>query len=415
MLKESNELIIQTPLSCKLAAVFCITFNLNSLIEQTTMTNERYAVVSSIIMVLLFISCRVGNGIPLTIEKKPFLYICACSFLLLLTAVFNADFSILYFVIMLELFKAFLLSQMLDFREFANIFVVIVSVLAIVSVVGFILANTFSGFRSLGKMVTNHSGLRYRSFGLFYLLNDGNRNTGFLSEPGDWQHYANIALCFELFCLDELPKKGVRKLFPIFLTLVSLTALSPVGLIFSSAIWTGYFITTSTDRSKTIRNLLVFAGAVVLMMNSSFMRRGLQYASSKLNGTYTTSLSVRLFSLLAGLKAGLRNPLLGVGITCATDVMANLFQKKGLVYNHTSTTMAFFAMFGFPFLLLVTIPYFKCFCVAIKRKASLGVCWIIIVAILISINNERFIYELTYYLFVIYGFRFSEIEPSNEY
>lgn len=81
--------------------------------------------------------------------------------------------------------------------------------------------------------------------------------------------------------------------------------------------------------------------------------------------------------------------------------MEEVFTANGLIYDQTSTPAAFFAMFGFFFAMLLTVFYMRSFALSIKTK-NLAII-VVILGILLSINNERLIFELTYYIFFVYG------------
>jgi hypothetical protein len=112
---------------------------------------------------------------------------------------------------------------------------------------------------------------------------------------------------------------------------------------------------------------------------------------------------VRSYSIIAGLKVFLKNPIIGLGISKASTAMSQLFASQGLIYDQTSTTSAFLAMFGLLTAMLFTIPYFRLFKNSLGDKISYFSVILVLGGIFFSINNERFIYELTYYIFVVYG------------
>lgn len=385
-----------------IAAVFCTIFNLNTLIMQTTMTNDRYAMFSFVLVLALFILSCINRTASLQVSRGKFLFCFSSIVLILISTLINKETSILHYVLIMELLKAFLVSQMLDFGEYANVYVKTVSYLAIISVIGFVLANVSDAFVSLGRIVTNSIGIRYRSYGVFFLLSD-NRNTGYVSEPGDWQHYVNIALLLELFYLSDVEKSGIRKYFPVFLTIASLTTLSPVGIVFTALIWMAFVCSTSRSWKKLIRNIVLSTIAIFAVFASSFMTSGLNYALAKLDGSHTSSLGVRALSVFSGIAVSIQNPLFGLGFTKATDAMCQIFEQNGFIYDQTSTFSAFIAMFGIPIALLFTIPYLRCFIAPIRNKTPIIAKIMFIGGLFFSINNERFIFELTYYFFVLYG------------
>ena len=135
--------------------------------------------------------------------------------------------------------------------------------------------------------------------------------------------------------------------------------------------------------------------------NIDFLSSRFEYSYSKLEGTHTSSLDIRLTSIIAGVKVGFNHFFVGAGIDKGAAEMEAIFKANGLVYDQTSTPAAFFAMFGFFFAMILTVFFIRSFALSIKTKKI--AIFVVVLGILLSISNERFIFELTYYIFFAYG------------
>ena len=190
---------------------------------------------------------------------------------------------------------------------------------------------------------------------------------------------------------------------PIVLTIATITTFSPVGLVYLGCVWLAYFF--DMHRQEKFNWKIVFAAAIagIVIVMSPLFQTISTYTLAKLNGSSTNSRSIRLDGMLVGWKYFLEKPFFGLGCTDAISKMSgDLFLKYG-GGDQTSTVFGYLAMFGI-FTTILLVGYFlKCLLGKHSSKPSLLSCLFIFAGLMMTINNERFIWELTYYIFVIYG------------
>ncbi len=378
-----------------------ILFNNNSLIVGTSLSNESYAFISLAVYASIFLILTISNG-KTVINTKVFIFIIISLLCLLVTSVLNLDFHINHALIAFELLQAAIVVHFVCYEDYIRIYVKAMTVLAVISVVMQLLISIAPSIISFAKVVYNTQNVRFYSFFLYFRsTNEGFRNYGFLSEPGDYQHYLNLALLFFLFFYPETDKK---RWIPIALTITVLTTFSPAGMVVCLFIWISYILAYSKNIKKTI--LVIIGGLlflVIIFSIESLRNRILDYTVLKLTGAKTNSLEIRISGIMAGIKCFLNSPIWGNGFTKGTEIMRQIMFADGFEYHQTSTTTGFLAFFGLPLALLFTIPYVRAF-IPSKKISRLAVL-ILIFGILFTINNERYVWDLPYYIFVMYGIK----------
>lgn len=389
-----------------IVAVQAITFNMNTLLYSTALNSIQYTFFSLIIYAVLVYVGIICCGIKrLPIKGIQFFFI--CTILISITVLMNCDFNILYVAFLMELAKAVIVTWFMSFRDYVRIYVKTITILAAISLVIHFSIMFIPELLRFGKVVYNQVGTKFYSYVLFFeSTNEKFRNYGFLSEPGDYQHYTNIALLLCLFS-NEFSDREKRK-NSVILTLTSISTFSPAGFVFLGCVWMAYCFRQSSFNKNFCVNrktlLLIFAAIVALVGVSQtlfFKERVMYYTIGKLNGTVSNSMSVRVQSIFAGFKCFLDNPLFGSGYTKATNNMVSILTEYG--YHPTSTVSSLLAMFGLPFTLLFVIPFIGCFFMNnIKNKLNPISSAFIVLGLLMSINNERYMWELTYNIFVVY-------------
>ena len=184
----------------------------------------------------------------------------------------------------------------------------------------------------------------------------------------------------------------------IVLSAAALTTFSSVGLVVLAVLIFAYFLQNQDKIKRIIPLLVVVAVFGIAMIGIPTLRSGIIYAFNKA----TSSLDVRTFGFTSGFIVFVQNPIFGAGYSGATSAMNDLYNLNGLTYNQTSTTFSSLAMFGFGFTLVITFGFLKFFYVVNVNLKKI-VLFIILIAMFISMNNERFIFNFTFYTFCLYG------------
>lgn len=389
-------------------AVLSIVFNMNTLPMALYFSSAQYAVITLVIYTLALFWWCIG-GRKCKVDKRILTLFVSVSGLVFLTAIINRDSSILYWALILELYKAVVLSILLNYKHFVHIYIKTIYILAFISIVLHFSIMIVPAIQELGRVAYNENNIPFYSFGVYYKsLNEGFRNYGFLTEPGDYQHYLNTALLLYFFSDGEI-KNGLSKKTPILLTLAVVSTFSPAGLVFLICVWFAYIFNSHRDEKISWKLKTAIILAIVIICISPTLSDFLyNYTLAKLNGTSTNSRSIRLDGILVGLKYFMDNPFFGNGCTNAIASMSSDMISKYGGADQTSTISGFLAMFG----IFATIPlvyyFFKCLMTKYYIKPSTISLVFIFAGLMMTVNNERFIWELTYYIFVVYGVSKSE-------
>ena len=392
-----------------ISVILALLFNLNTLIVNTMLSSVQYAVIFSLIYCIIFL-CAWGKRCFLNNDKwLPFFIISL--FFIVLSSCLNLDLHVLHFVIILEISKAIIISKLLTKYEFVEVYILTITFMAAVSLFFYFGLMLFPALNGLSHTINNNGYILQSFYVYFRGSTEIFRNFGYLSEPGDYQHYLNIALLLNLFVFENIK---LKKIIAILLTITIITTFSPVGLSFMVLIWAAYIISCSKKPLKSTFILLVAIAVGLYIYHSSY----LNYSINKLSNTETGSFYVRTIGIFSGFDAFLQNPLFGCGFTKATELMTISFKNSGLLYNQTSTVSAFLAFFGLPAALWFLLPYMYFFYSEIRM--SFIAKFFVLSGLFFSINNERLVWDLSYYLFVVYGFvsnknstLFSRLEKSS--
>lgn len=380
-------------------AILTVLFNDNALLVATSLSSTQYAFASLIIYIFVLIYI-VATGRQNKKTGLSFAFVVICYSLILLTCIINFDFSIHHFLVVFLLFQAYVVARTMSFQEYAEKYVMIMGSLALISIIMQTITTAIPSILSIAKKSYNSNNILFYNFFLYFRsTNEAFRNYGIFTEPGDHQHYLNIALVLFLFIIDN-ERIRKKKWIPVALTIAIITTFSPAGVVFVACTWVAYLFKNTRDIKRTAS--LVFGGIVLILiaLSNENVSSGVHYAILKLTGQVSTSQEGRLAGVQAGLEVFKHNPLFGTGFKKASSIMVDIMTSEADTASQTSTITAFLAFFGLPFTMLVTIPYFKAL---IPKRLNLFSKMFLFIGIMLSINNERYVWELTYYIFVLYG------------
>lgn len=207
-----------------------------------------------------------------------------------------------------------------SFRAFIYAFEKFVFFLCAYSLIVYVISQLAPDLIRRFPATTNVSGFRYHVLGPCIVpaqgLSELFRNTGIFREPGVFQMYINIALCFHLFCAE---KRSVKRV--VLYVIVMLTTISTAGIACLAICLAVYFANSSSGRSERRFKLLVAlsillcAGFVVLL----FPQVVGSAASRLFNKLDTESSShgsavARMSSITSNIAMWKTSPLFGVGL-----------------------------------------------------------------------------------------------------
>jgi hypothetical protein len=305
-----------------------------------------------------------------------------------------------YFYICLVYLDAFLICTVIPVDKFKAAFVDVISVLALVSVIGFCLRHVYPQLAYVLPKLTNISGLRYGNMLLTMIPYNVSyvtfRNYGIFREPGVYQFFLNLTLIF----LMERPKAG--KSWQLYAVLLALAfTFSTAGYIVCIGIILLYFFLDRVEiRASTL--VPVLAGVVVV---GYLFGKGIIHVDSNLFSkllSSNASTNSRFGSILVDLYIALMKPLFGSGFSYVEGYFAYIaWDKFGLLYMHnTNTIMKMLAVFGFvmPSLFLIGNALFC-------RKFLRGNGWTLFFLLFVALlSSSDLIFNTTIYIFMFYGF-----------
>ncbi len=279
--------------------------------------------------------CRVcmskGNN------KIVFLYIPIVT--ILLSQLVNMDFSMGYEYKILLLLGSFAFASMICFHDFIEAFVKVMLVVAIVSIVVWVMTfsglDLWSGFPQTGEnqyytlgitAVPTHRPLWYRNFGPFW-------------EPGVYHIYLNFCLAYILLFKKEA---SIIQLI-IFLTAL-ISTFSTTGYACFMLIMLAFLL--SRFRALNFKVVLILVGiaiGVFLLLSNEYVFAVV--FGKIIDGGKTTE--VRMLDSKLYLEMFLQDPFFGVGLTSAYNQVQALYMKLGVNYSGaSSTTFREFASMG---------------------------------------------------------------------
>lgn len=330
--------------------------------------------------------------------------------LIMLTSFINLDFSGGYIYQATTLILAFTLSKKIQFKIFAQYFVLIIYYLSIASLVIYALAILYPYVLTFIPITTNIAGIRAYNF-IICTVNVGDgysliRNSGIFREPGVYMIYLNMAIVFCLFTKVEISKKYI----PIFIiTLIS--TMSTGGIICAIGIFGVHLFLTKTgakNRKRMIANyvLLIFIVMILYFVNNSIFSDKVFGKMSSTSHEFESTLA-RIASLFVPFYIFLSNPIFGVGLSdFSTDFLQNSirffdmpFASNGTATNTISNKLATYGFFfGILFMYSIYGLIKKHF--VLSNKFSIYFLFILLIAL---ISNEDMRYSIPFNVLVFYG------------
>lgn len=307
-----------------------------------------------------------------------------------------------YIFISLVFVRTYNTNQFIDNYNKAMILLCVYSLIATYVVIA------FNGFflNVLPQIIHEVKGMRFLDAGLCFIYipfyGMQYRNYSVFQEPGYYQFYIIIALVFELWCIKDHPGKKLRLIIYIF-TLIS--CFSTTGLIVGMLILIGYFFTRQPVNKPYIRMIIGILG--VLILTYAFVpaiQAPIDGSFAKLTGNSSGwmtggSAESRIGSAYAYLQAWGDKPFIGWGYTAGTTEVTSLYLSQYTADN-TNTVFTNFAFFGLLYGALY-LAIFSKFVFDIHAPITTKI--ILFVAMLISINNERFIDSTVVFIILFYS------------
>lgn len=303
----------------------------------------------------------------------------------------------LYYTMIACLWFGYIFSRETSIESFARYFCKIMTVIAVVSLIGWLLAEQIT---SIGPIptITNTSGLKYKNLLVSVIPMNSNhamRNRGIFWEPGAYQVYLSVALFLTLF-VDVSPKKRVRA---ILFVITCLTTLSGAALVPICLIIIAYTFEKKQFKSTGLAMLLL--GVIVILFKTGMF----DIILDKMEGNAeTNSITFRLISIEGAIKGFLNNPIFGSTPRDNEIIKSQLaMQYMGQTYgSNTNTFLNYFAYFGILVGGFMNINVFKMFINNTKSIIAAILCFL---AFYISTSNENMMSSVLIAVLVCYGIK----------
>ncbi len=313
---------------------------------------------------------------------------------------------------------AFLFVSVVDFADFKNAYVKVITFTCLLSIIAELLYYGFPSALSIFPTLQNTAGNYVRNLWFVVVPTFGTyRLQGFAWEPGVFQFLINVAIFFVLSA-NKWDKKNV---FALAILIVSLVlTLSTTGYIVGAVVFLLFGLRKYEEKKtdlKIVFKLLVscvalFAAVVVLFNVLPDTIGGSTFGFSKLesffkggsSSDHIDSASVRYDSIYYPLVAFISNPVFGVGYTGLNNLS---------VYMHhnmtTCTPVNYFAIYGALYGAIIMVLFYGV-CSKLSKKFIKRVLYF--VGFLIAVSSEQFVNYLFLDIIICFGI-YQGVESAN--
>lgn len=172
------------------------------------------------------------------------------------------------------------------------------------------------------------------------------RNYGPFTEPSRFQAFICLALIFELFNHGAYERLNWKRAILYLVTIV--TTFSATAYIAVAFVLVAYLTSSEVSLGVGKRTALIISliAVVALLVNFS---SGVNIAVTKLQlGERSESFTVRLNSIIGGLRVALNNPIFGTGFGNYQNEYMNAINDLAVSRSHvsTNTMILYFSKFG---------------------------------------------------------------------
>jgi len=386
--------------------LFIIIFISNDTLTFGTNADIKYIIFKYVVYFLLTFFLLIKSNIKIiTLKSTLYLYLIFIS--IFLTSSLHLDFRGGYVYQIWIILLAFLIAKSLRIEEFSVIFNRYIFILSIVSILVFIVANSFDWLLDYFPVHVNTAGVEfanlyiagvYKGVGLI-------RNTSIFREPGVFGIYLLLGIIFELFYSAKINKKHI---FIFFIALF--TTFSTAAFIILFLVIIGYLF--RRDKMNFIKNktTIIFFVVIVIVILSFYSEIYLRIFS-KLDSESVSygSLTARVASVVVNFHIFVTNPVIGCGLSNYGDLFATYStQHFGIPLNaggkSTNSFMSIFATYGF---LYGSILIWSFMGLIRKFSKNVFIQIILFLSLMMMFSNEDMRYSLLFYVLVFLGLKFA--------
>ena len=306
--------------------------------------------------------------------------------------------------------NAWLIVEQFPFDKFAAVFEKAIFVMAVYSLVVYVIALVAPQIIRILPVIENIAGNRYYTAGLAIISQNGLesgslfRSFGVFREPGMFQIFLNISFCIYLFYQKE---SDFRKITVYILTILS--TVSTAGIIAMLLVFIIFTIVGDSKRKGLIIMLLIAAVVLLSWLTSTY--DVFSNAMNKLENEEDMSTVARLYSVIANFKIWISYPIFGSGMSVNSILFPQIIleETKVEVADSTNTYMYILSCFGIvPFLIFMRGLY-RTSKMIISRYAFL-----LFLVFLVLLAGENFLYSSFAWIFAFYGYTIMNSKQNNQ-
>ncbi|MEG0775048.1 O-antigen ligase family protein [Clostridium sp.] len=364
---------------------------------------------NKIMLMLNLILVALGIFINISTHRKPeklfkkkfnaeYVFLFVMTNFLVLSMVANRSYNayITYIGVLIMIIMGFLIVNFIEFKQFTIIFVNIITFIAVISLIFMLLNDIIRPYINSFKTVEGISASYKNLYIYLYPLYTPYRNTGIFWEPGAYQVFLNLALCFVLLLKEH--KRVFLKISVLVLTILSTS--STTGYILMILILIT-FILSRKKNNKNILLVIIISISLIYVLSSKTI---IDNISTKLmfNGIENASTLQRFYATRADRDIMLMKPLTGIGFSNYMNTVVTNGFNYGLDITVSANTITYLgAAIGITpmiFVILGIVFFTRNF----DAKNSVRV-FIFLVMILMFIP-ENFADKSLLYVIILYGF-----------
>lgn len=303
-------------------------------------------------------------------------------------------------------------SIVLDFNKLAVAFVKVIKILAIYSLIFYLLS--WTGLKQIFPVISNVAGTELYNGVFAFMLTASDvlpRNWGVFWEPGAYQAYLCLAILVDMFFL-----KNTKPYNFLIFAITIMSTLSTTGIICLGLIMLLYVLTVKGNKYKINRRVILLSILLAVAL-ACFSEKVRHMVFSKLavdDIMTSSSLGSRVFSILGNLKIMFKEGFfVGTGIDNYILIYQGVLADIGFVgfTSNVNTIFVDFARFGWMVgaANIILIWRFSKR-IAQNRIQALG----IVAVILLLLFMEDFSYSLFWMTIICFGTDFTPKEMKYE-
>lgn len=363
---------------------------------------------------------RMGGLIKYSINKGKIVGFLLIFISYIIVARLNDEVTNRVVIKLLYMLVAILICMTFEFTRFSKAYrqcLYFISICAIsFSLIGYLVPSLI---RNL-PYITNTVGIRIYTCGLsgineVSLSSNFIRAQGIFWEPGVFQMYVNLALCFELY-LSERP---TRKRVWVYIIAVFFS-FSTTGFIVTSWIILCYLLLKKSNITQKYSGrsvLLVFVFVTLGFLLLQVTEVGVLVFDKIINPTVSGTTMVRVAGVVTNIEIALAHPWHGIGMENIQDEFLKLTMASqiilGFTRQNTNTLLYQYAAHGIPYGILFTLGTYK-FANLLSRGEKLIKLSVFIMIVMLYIGENLQYSELPY-IIIFYGYGCYDKSESKYY